>query len=490
MHSASLREKSLRKELACLKDSIAQQCRLLTQLQGREALVEAEVDALSFKFPILTLPLEITAEVFLHYAAAVHEEDCKPYEPCRAMLLLLEICHTWRTIALSTPALWVTLDVGIISHLAPGKIEQEADRWLSRAGALPLSFVCHRATISPWFGQANSIVSRHALRLRKLHIAISHGSVAPLFESSFPLLEDIDICNVDSQIRSTPFVAPVSTLARTPKLRRVVLDGIPPSSLTASWGLLESFSALSTSTLECIYVLRAAPGLRKLKYYGAGAADDTSVAIDGIVTLPLLTCLALCNASHAIIPYLALPALTTLEFCGVYSLDSNSVLDLLSRTRGLLRDLDLSNHTMPFTISIKWFQHMKQLTRLKLSRLRPQSRAELVRSLNRALESEFLPVLEALVLTDWKPDEVDKALLEAVNSRSSSTEVKPERVLARLDVKISSLEQDTELVANVVGTHEPLLRDLIRRGMDIRITSQYKSQKATIIFPTNEETIV
>ncbi|KAJ6630351.1 hypothetical protein B0H10DRAFT_1649973, partial [Mycena sp. CBHHK59/15] len=55
-------------------------------------------------YPILTLPLEITSEIFSH---------CLPpnilmVEPSTsaAPLLLTEICRTWRTIALSTPGLW------------------------------------------------------------------------------------------------------------------------------------------------------------------------------------------------------------------------------------------------------------------------------------------------------------------------------------------------------------------------------------------------
>ncbi|KAJ6554425.1 hypothetical protein B0H19DRAFT_868891, partial [Mycena capillaripes] len=53
-------------------------------------------------YPILTLPTEITVEIFTH---------CLPDEPCvprtdTAPLLLGRICRTWREISLATPELW------------------------------------------------------------------------------------------------------------------------------------------------------------------------------------------------------------------------------------------------------------------------------------------------------------------------------------------------------------------------------------------------
>ncbi|KAJ7181065.1 hypothetical protein C8R46DRAFT_839742, partial [Mycena filopes] len=56
-------------------------------------------------YPILTLPVEITAEIFGH---------CLPDTPAPpsstiAPMLLTRICQQWRSIACGTPRLWAAL---------------------------------------------------------------------------------------------------------------------------------------------------------------------------------------------------------------------------------------------------------------------------------------------------------------------------------------------------------------------------------------------
>ncbi|KAJ7784077.1 hypothetical protein B0H16DRAFT_1296787, partial [Mycena metata] len=96
----------LKNELAELKVSIARYSLLLKETEQRKAAVQAALDA--YIFPVLTLPLEITTEIFLHYAFAVHEEDDRhgPRLSCRDILLLTTICRAWRRLALSVPGLW------------------------------------------------------------------------------------------------------------------------------------------------------------------------------------------------------------------------------------------------------------------------------------------------------------------------------------------------------------------------------------------------
>ncbi|KAJ7225018.1 hypothetical protein C8J57DRAFT_1093730, partial [Mycena rebaudengoi] len=56
------------------------------------------------KYPVLTLPVEITAEIFINFI---------PIYPLRPPLtgllspaLLGQVCHKWRDVALGTPRLW------------------------------------------------------------------------------------------------------------------------------------------------------------------------------------------------------------------------------------------------------------------------------------------------------------------------------------------------------------------------------------------------
>ncbi|KAJ6605306.1 hypothetical protein DFH09DRAFT_886391, partial [Mycena vulgaris] len=56
---------------------------------------------------VLTLPPEITSEIFIHSVESNRWEDRT--EATSTPLLLLQICRLWRATALSTPALWTNL---------------------------------------------------------------------------------------------------------------------------------------------------------------------------------------------------------------------------------------------------------------------------------------------------------------------------------------------------------------------------------------------
>ncbi|KAJ7120013.1 hypothetical protein C8R46DRAFT_876350, partial [Mycena filopes] len=56
----------------------------------------------SVVYPILTIPFEITAEIFLHCLPAFPSQPSGSVAP----MLLARICRQWRNIACSTPRLW------------------------------------------------------------------------------------------------------------------------------------------------------------------------------------------------------------------------------------------------------------------------------------------------------------------------------------------------------------------------------------------------
>ncbi|KAJ7167598.1 hypothetical protein C8R46DRAFT_1093542, partial [Mycena filopes] len=67
---------------------------------------DLQTPRLSIVYPILTLPPEITTEIFLCCLPEKRLGDV--VNTMEAPLLLLQVCSVWRQIAISTRRLWTT----------------------------------------------------------------------------------------------------------------------------------------------------------------------------------------------------------------------------------------------------------------------------------------------------------------------------------------------------------------------------------------------
>ncbi|KAJ7281022.1 hypothetical protein C8J57DRAFT_1057856, partial [Mycena rebaudengoi] len=66
--------------------------------------LQTRIDA--YKYPILTLPIEITSKIFVHFLPPAPYPERTPAIGLSSPHILGHICRTWREIALSTPRLW------------------------------------------------------------------------------------------------------------------------------------------------------------------------------------------------------------------------------------------------------------------------------------------------------------------------------------------------------------------------------------------------
>jgi hypothetical protein len=100
----SIRELRLRiNEFSC---EINLQKELLKKLEKDESLVQHQLNAVMD--PVARLPLEISSQIFLHIL------DPSPVPKpgvCHALMVLLNVCDGWTTIALSTPDLWTAIHI-------------------------------------------------------------------------------------------------------------------------------------------------------------------------------------------------------------------------------------------------------------------------------------------------------------------------------------------------------------------------------------------
>ncbi|KAJ7186642.1 hypothetical protein C8R46DRAFT_277224 [Mycena filopes] len=225
--------------------------RTLSQLRTAKELAQARLDA--FKYPVLTLPVEIVSEIFT--------QILPPYPLCPRLVglssptLVTHICHLWREIAFRTPALWRAVDL----RLDEGDVFVDtqvsiANLWLQRSRSCPLSIKIHselESDVSPLI----ATVVPHRARWEHLSVDLALSDL-PLLSGSMPLLRSI-LLTVQS---FTPPTTVVSLLP-APLLRSATLNDITAKAIRLPWVQLTSLTLHRVFPSECAPILQQTPYL-------------------------------------------------------------------------------------------------------------------------------------------------------------------------------------------------------------------------------------
>ncbi|KAJ7258901.1 hypothetical protein C8J57DRAFT_1073380 [Mycena rebaudengoi] len=90
-----------------------------------------------YKYPVLTLPVEITAEIFINFLPAYPERPL--FSGLFSPELFLQVCRNWREISLDTPRLWSVIYIYLYKGCSlDGRLNLLAT-WLLRSKNCPLS---------------------------------------------------------------------------------------------------------------------------------------------------------------------------------------------------------------------------------------------------------------------------------------------------------------------------------------------------------------
>ncbi|KAF7352370.1 F-box domain-containing protein [Mycena venus] len=208
MSAADLRRRLIELDVAILEQKL-----VLETLQRDKIAVQSDLEAISI-FPVLTLPAEITTEIFTHCLPSMEElrGDRDPFiRGTLAPTALVGVCCAWRDIAFATPVLWTTLAVRF-DIIDPHVLEQPGEiRSLNRL-----------------LGRLRNVIERYADRMEYLELSCSQSDVAELGLDSvaFPLLQRAAIGGaIDAE--STGHI---DVFFNAPELRTVqLLDGVRPS---------------------------------------------------------------------------------------------------------------------------------------------------------------------------------------------------------------------------------------------------------------------
>ncbi|KAJ7727244.1 hypothetical protein B0H16DRAFT_259478 [Mycena metata] len=120
----------LEARIAQISSDIALQQKVLKNLERTKSAAQRQLNAI--RDPVARLPLEISSEIFLGCLTSPRKPGAHV-----APLLFLNICNAWTDIALSTPALWDTIELNF----------RGADclrSWVPRAGRRTLTVALNR----------------------------------------------------------------------------------------------------------------------------------------------------------------------------------------------------------------------------------------------------------------------------------------------------------------------------------------------------------
>ncbi|KAJ7645144.1 hypothetical protein DFH06DRAFT_595059 [Mycena polygramma] len=432
---------------------------LIASLTAERQRLQAQSDAIVY--PVLSLPTEITMEIFLRCLPS------QPRLPCPSMspLLLTRICHHWREIALDTPGLWQSL----IFRDRQGSVEI-LRLWLSRSGTLPLNFSLHcwdPLRVGTLIEAAMS--HSHHWQDIKLGLPISSFKDLNLRHTPFPVLRSLslDIIQWSGEDETTETVV----IQDAPSLREVHVSTFPNIKIGVPWSQLTALTLRDDVELtECLSFLRGCLNLVNLtvRTIGPAAFHTDILALD---SLQSLDCNILDGAA-TLLQYLALPRLERLTITDAHQIEHASIFGAFI-VRSACRNLRHLSLSVPNTI-----QH-ENLT--LFFRAVPNSvsvlhlvwpRVGLPEQLfNALLPIDILPQVTTLHLQGGRLRDTDhRSLLDMLRTRLEA----PVLLLRSLVLDLNMYSSYTRQYEPTVSTMSQL-RELASAGLKIKFTVTSRS---------------
>ncbi|KAF7334304.1 F-box domain-containing protein [Mycena sanguinolenta] len=237
-------------------------------------------------YPVLTLPPEITSEIFSHYVLDPHLGRPRTSTPSRGPFALAGVCQSWRDICFSTPCLWASL------RIHPDQAWVADDFFhlkccLQRAENHPLDLhvsACEPRSTLPM--QIYSILSHYVPQIRAFTFSLDTPFSFPNEEigGRVPLLTKLTV-NITAK-NNTPVM--VTAFRDAPRLREVCLSGASLRWISLPWIQLTHLEYSDETVPSCLQVLEETPNLEVLDVSLARSHSDWVVVTARYLTLPRL----------------------------------------------------------------------------------------------------------------------------------------------------------------------------------------------------------
>ncbi|KAJ7467529.1 hypothetical protein FB451DRAFT_394160 [Mycena latifolia] len=275
---------------------LAQLTELIDTLTTERQLLQTALD--SVVYPVLTLPPEITSNIFLQSIP----EDATPSRHA-SPLLLTQICHQWRAIALATPGLWQSITLEHVWQPTGCHCTALLQMWLQYSATRPLflSFGCEV--------QMQRLIDTsliHCHRWQEITLSSHVTLTAP--HTHFPILRKVTLAR---------HIGGTVVIHNAPELRQANFRTVPTFVVALPWARLTSLAVQTFAhASDCLPMLIHCSNLRHLThsavaYRGGGFALPHA-------TLDSLQSLTLGVNSSGLMPHLTLPHLRHLTLIGKF----------------------------------------------------------------------------------------------------------------------------------------------------------------------------
>ncbi|KAJ6570808.1 hypothetical protein DFH09DRAFT_1462705 [Mycena vulgaris] len=431
---------------ACVRRHLAEVTALsalIDTLASEQHLLQNVLD--SIVYPVLTLPPEITTNIFV---------QCIPGDPApspyTAPLLIAQICRQWRAIAFATPTLWqsITLDYGYRPICHCGTL---LEMWLHNSANLPLflSFGCE--VQMPLLIDTCLI---HCHRWREITISSGVKLAAP--HTHFPILRNVT-------------------------LRRHIGGDVPTFLVQLPWARLTTLTVETFGhASECFPMLTDCSGLLHLTHTAVADRHNLSIFQYPHVTLDSLQSLNIGARSSGLMAHLTLPRLRQLTLNGKFGKARSPVQALLSRSSCPLQRLsiifDEGQDSTPESLQF-FLPAVPTVTHLALTiPVSPQLR----HAISPLASTDILPLMENLSIDVVRVRDHYDSLLDVLRGhgrRSGGANLKAFSLLLRPDAHPDSPSASSPLSENVMTQ----FRHLVAGGLQIHIRVQGDSWSSALL---------
>ncbi|KAK7063516.1 F-box domain-containing protein [Favolaschia claudopus] len=456
---------------------------LHTRIEQLETTRKPVANALNaIVYPILTLPVEITSEIFAHhFNEALLEVDGLSLCSLRTArdngpLILSQVCRAWRNIAINTHSMWCRVYASG-RHLRRPKWRKLLESWLSRAGnqMLYLDLTADTRHFSNLFPAVVPYSSHW--RVFKCRIGGDWTSISTLVDSvrgRTPLLHEFGVWWEGPSDFTT--AAPIAAFSDAPELRKVILHDLPPEKITLPWAQLTHLTLSGQKITNGIAILHLTGGLEELSIdlYGSASGETQPVVLGRVQRLVLPNGF---GDIPQILSCVTLPKLRSLEIGEIGTEEYADALRMLAqRSHCTLESVsvpgDKEQHLTMYTLESEAIGRAGHVSVPDID----WSVSELEQFFSRiGLDSAFLPNMRSLHLPRCETEVPFAALADMLSSRSYNRAGQPRLESFRL---IQTYFQGPD--HGIAPAIAKKLRALMDDGLDIHIESPDEMGKVVL----------